>query len=185
MRDLYESILDSDEQIKENARLNIAREWMRDCTRAYQNKCEEGKDWYFDQNGNIHIYGDCTGILISSNIPTGRKYSQYVHIASLSTSSHCQVIVKDPDAAMNILPVQMGPGGKPGFEIIYDTKKNLEPKHFPLMVNGNIRIDGAGNVNLRIMPDCTGELKIDERKCGNVTYPNGFPSSAKEIEITR
>ena len=53
------------------------------------------------------------------------------------------------------------------------------------MVNGDIKIEKAGNVNLCIMPNCTGEFVIDERKCGKVTYPSGFPSSAKKIEIKR
>lgn len=184
---IQESILDNDTKVTKDAMKQAAREWMKWATKAYQNECKEGEDYTIDDEGHIHIFGDCTHIRLTSLHGTLKKLNQFVKVVELNPTSRCTVDITDAEVAMKVLPVSQWGGRSPhdDFDVIYRTKQNLQPKDFPMFIHGNIRIDEAGNINFSIMPDCSGEFKINTVKCGNIKWPAGFPSSAKEIKIQR
>lgn len=183
---IQESIIDPDKEVIANSSKQIARQWMSLAAKAYQNDCEEGKDYSIDDEGKIQIYGTCTSLVITDKSPSLKRLNPYVKIISLEPSSRCTVSIIDADAAMNILPIsQWGKGGFMSITAEYSTKQNMQPKHFPMLIHGNLRIREAGNIDFSIMPNCTGEININTRKCGTIKWPAGFPSSAKEIKIQR
>lgn len=184
MKRLYESILDNDTKVTKDAMKQAAREWMKWATKAYQNECKEGKDYYIDDEGHIHIFGDCTRIRLTSLHGTLKKLNQFVKIVELNPTSRCTVDITDAEVATKVLPILQW-GVRDDFEVVYRTKQNLQPKDFPMFIHGSIRIEEAGNINFCIMPDCSGEFKINTAKCGNIKWPAGFPSSARQINIQR
>ena len=184
MRPLYEAIQDSDEKLDLRARRLVANEWMKHAAKAYRNECKEGEDYDADENGNIQIYGICSEIRITDKDPILKKLNPYVKIISLDPMSSCSVKIEDADAAMNIMPLtQWGRGDQYPVLVEYNTKQNLLPKHFPMLIHGHVKIAAAGNIDFSIMPNCTGEFQIVTKKCGEIKWPAGFPSSAKLIKI--
>lgn len=187
MRSLFEAIQDNDKAVVDKNSLSAHQEdvrmWMKYATSG---KCEEGigKGWYFDDQGYIHVVGACPHLTIDKELRKNDRTS-YVKIVELEPATVCTCLVKDPDAAEKVLPLQVGRSSYRDFTLKYDVKGDLEPRHFPMFIHGNISISCTGHLNLCIIPDCSGDLAIYHKKANKVTYPAGFPSSVNIISIHR
>lgn len=187
MRPLYEAIQDDDRMAMKRLDRAMAIEWMKWATKAFQNPCKEGEDFYLDDECHIHIIGDCSHIRITSRHGVLKKLNEQVKVVELNPTSRCQIEITDAEAAMKVLPISQWGGSSPNgdFEAVWRTKQNLAPKDFPMFIHGDIRIEEAGNINFCIMPNCSGEFRIAADKCGTIKWPAGFPSDAKKITINR
>ena len=181
-----ESILDNDKQVSGKTLQAADREaisqWMKYATGG---DCEERKDWYFDDNNNVHIIGRCMRFKIDEQL---RKMNllDKVRIIDFEPSSTCVCNISDPEAAEKLIGyTTVGKSGYTGFRLVYETKEDIEPRHFPAFVNGSIFIRTKGNLNLCIMPNCSEELHISYKVAKSVKFPAGFPESVKKINIAR
>jgi len=183
MRSLFESINDTDKTVLDRtsaqAHLEDLRHWVEYATSG---KCEEGRGWYFDPQGHIHIVGACPTFVIDKKLRENDRYL-YAKIVEFEPSTVCICKVTDPDMAEHVLPVQLGKSGFRGFKLVYDVKGDLEPRHFPMFTCGSISVTCTGHLNLCIMPNCTEDLYIHGNKASKVTYPAGFPSDVKKINV--
>ncbi len=186
MKSLHESLMDNESDRRRRAINNTKRDLVVNwCEYAITGKLDE--DYSIDESENgfiISVYGRVPSIVIDENAEKTIKDVRFF-IPSIAPTMRCKLTIKSPDAASTILPMagSLGDSRFTSISLIYDTKEDLKPIHFPRWVHGDISIRNCKSLNLSIMPNCENLTIYTKHISSKIKYPAGFPEHIKQIDI--